>query len=749
MPDLVNTVVHLRADQVSLLLDLTESQLPVVLHWGADLGELAAGDATTLIAASTRPLAGNVVDRPVRAALLPEHRTGWLGRPGLSGSRSGRDWSPNFGVTRVELDGREIEPTAEITLVSAGAGSLVVEAVDDAAGLGLQIHVELAPAGVVRTRVELTNLGDEAYTVNDCVIAYPVPPIAREVLDFAGHWGKERTPQRRTLTTGMHLREGRHGRTGLDATTLLHVGTPGFGFADGEIWAVHVGWSGNHTHYAERLSTGEQVVGGGELLLPGEVVLGRDESYGTPWVYGAYGVGLDAIARRFHRWLRARPTHPDVDRPVTLNVWEAVYFEHDKDRLVDLAERAANVGVERFVLDDGWFGARRNEAAGLGDWIVSPEVWPEGLHPLVDKVVGLGMQFGLWVEPEMVNPDSEVARAHPEWILATGDRWPVPSRFQQVINLGHPDCYGYIRDALLAILEEYPIGYLKWDHNRDLIDAGRSPGGEPGVHAQTLAAYRLMAELKAAHPGLEIESCSSGGGRVDLGVMEIADRVWVSDDIDPLERQQMLRWTTQLLPPELMGSHIASGRSHTTGRMHDLSFRAATAVFGHLGIEWDLARASEDELTELAEWVAFYKEHRALLLGGDLVRLDFPDPAVLLHGVVASDRSAALYAFVSVALSDVVQVGRLALPGLDPDRRYRVRPVPIGQRPRGLSRPAWWGGPAPARVPGISAHAETWRTWPTDALDGVVLSGAVLGRAGLTAPRPHPEQAVLLEARAV
>ena len=150
------------------------------------------------------------------------------------------------------------------------------------------------------------------------------------------------------------------------------------------------------------------------------------------------------------------------------------------------------------------------------------------------------MQFGLWVEPEMVNLDSDVARAHPEWILATGGRWPVPSRFQQVINLGHPDCYAYIRDALLAILDEYPISYLKWDHNRDLIDAGRSPGGEPGVHAQTLATYRLMAELKRAHPGLEIESCSSGGGRVDLGVMEIADRVWVSDCIDPLERQQML-----------------------------------------------------------------------------------------------------------------------------------------------------------------------------------------------------------------
>src|ERR687897_2404015 len=673
VPEHLDAFVSMRTDGVSALVDLTRGRLPALVHWGAELDHPNPSDYVALIEAGVHPVGLNLVDEPVRLSLVPEHWTGWVGRPGINGSRAGRAWSPQFTTTSLLLNGQRPERASDHRLVvHDGPALLEVRASDETAQLELTIRLELTTGGLLRSQLELTNRGHE-YGLNDCVLAYPVPPVARELLDLAGRWAKERIPQRQPWRIGAHLREGRKGRTVADAATLLHAGEPGFSFSRGEIWAVHVGWSGNHTHYAERLSTGEQVVGGGELLLPGEVVLGRDESYRTPWLYGAYGVGLDAIARRFHRWLRARPTHPDVDRPVTLNVWEAVYFDHDKDWLVDLAERAAKLGVERFVLDDGWFGARRNDAAGLGDWIVSPEVWPEGLHPLVDKVVGLGMQFGLWVEPEMVNPDSEVARAHPEWILATGDRWPVPSRFQQVINLGHPDCYDYIRDALLAILEEYPIGYLKWDHNRDLIDAGRSPGGEPGVHAQTLAAYRLMAELKAAHPGLEIESCSSGGGRVDLGVMEIADRVWVSDDIDPLERQQMLRWTAQLLPPELMGSHIASGRSHTTGRMHDLSFRAATAVFGHLGIEWDLAKASEDELTELTEWVAFYKEHRALLLGGDLVRLDFPDPAVLLHGVVASDRSAALYAFVSVALSDVVQVGRLALPGLDPDRRYRVR----------------------------------------------------------------------------
>ena len=309
------------------------------------------------------------------------------------------------------------------------------------------------------------------------------------------------------------------------------------------------------------------------------------------------------------------------------------------------------------MLDDGWFGGRRHDRAGLGDWTVSTDTWPDGLHPLVDKVKALGMQFGLWFEPEMINMDSDAARAHPEWVMATGDRLPVEARFQQVINLGIQECYAYIRDAMFAILSEYQIDYIKWDHNRDLVDAGTQPEGRPGVHEQTLAFYRLVDEIKAAFPGLEIESCSSGGARVDLGVLERTDRVWVSDCIDPHERQEMHRWTTQLIPPELMGAHIASGESHTTGRVHDLDFRAATAVFGHLGIEWDLAKASESELTELAAWIDFYRQHRSLLLAGELVRADFPDPALNVHGVVSADRDQAIFSMVAVDRSSG-RVGR-------------------------------------------------------------------------------------------
>jgi alpha-galactosidase len=436
---------------------------------------------------------------------------------------------------------------------------------------------------------------------------------------------------------------------------------------------------------------------------------------------------------------------------VTINVWEAVYFDHDLDHLVDLAERAAALGVERYVLDDGWFGSRRNDLSGLGDWQVSPDVWPNGLHPLVDKVTGLGMEFGLWFEPEMISMDSDTARAHPEWVMATGGRLPVESRFQQVINLGIPECYAYIRDAIFAILAEYDIGYIKWDHNRDLIDAGTQPAGRPGVHEQTAAFYRLIDEIKAAHPGLEIESCSSGGARVDLGVLERTDRVWVSDCIDPLERQQMHRWTTQLIPPELMGSHIASGRSHTTGRDHDLNFRAATAIFGHLGIEWDLAKASEAELAELADWIAFYKQNRDLLLGGDLVRLDFPDDTLNATGVIAHDRSRAIYSYASVARSEVVLLGRVRMPGLDPHRRYRVQPALLQHAPSGLRPPAWWNVTAEWDhdvYEDVAAHKPPRYVAKGDT-PGVVLAGSVLASVGLAAAPINPDHSVIYLVQAV
>ncbi len=425
----------------------------------------------------------------------------------------------------------------------------------------------------------------------------------------------------------------------------------GFGFRHGEVWGVHLGWSGDQRYLAQRLNTGIALIGAGEILAAGEVILGSGESVTTPWAYAVYsGEGLDGASARLHSMLRRRQRYPSKSRPVLLNTWEAVTFDQSYEKLVELADVAAEVGIERFVIDDGWFGTRRDDSAGLGDWYVATDVWPRGLSPIVDHVRSLGMEFGLWFEPEMVNLDSDVARAHPDWVMGTAGRMPHSWRNQQVLDISNPEAYAYILERLDSLVSEYRIDFIKWDHNRDLADPVHRAGpkaGRAAVRDQTLATYQLMDELRRRHPALEIESCSSGGSRVDLGVLERTDRVWASDNIDPIDRTRIVMGLATLLPLELIGAHVASERSKTTGRRHDLALRLTIALFGHQGIEWDITTTTPEERRGLSEWAALAKSFRPLLFGGQLVRIERPsDPGTALFGVVSMDKSEALFVLV-------------------------------------------------------------------------------------------------------
>lgn len=715
---------HLRAGGVSIALDWRDGGIPVVAYWGADLGPLSTADVVAL-ADMGRPFVDprHTPAVAIRPRLVLLEADGWKGRPGWAGHRkSGEAWSPRPALKEVTADSAELSVGDGAAVL--GEGELAFRLEDPRIGLELDLTLQVLSSGLIRVSGRVVNTGSGDYLLEELSFALPLPPTVDELLDFAGGWTRERVPARMKLGNNIHLHESRHGRTGFDAAPFLLCGPHGFDFEQGRVFGVHVGFSGNHRSWTERTDSGVQVIGGGELLLPGEVTLAPGAEYRAPWVYFTTGDGLDSAAHSVHEWLRARPSHPGADRPVVLNVWEAVYFDHDLLRLRELADRAARIGVERFVLDDGWFAGRRADDAGLGDWVVDDSIWPEGLHPLVDHVRGLGMEFGLWVEPEMISPSSDVARAHPEWILATGDRLPVEWRRQQVLNLTIPAAYDHVLTQLDAILEEYAIAYLKWDHNRDLISAGDAArGGAAAVREQTLAAYRLMDDLRRRHPCVEIESCASGGGRMDLGMAEHAQRFWPSDCIDPLERQDIMRWSTQLLPLELLGSHVASPVSRTTGRVSTLDFRGSTALFGSFGIEWDLTVADDAQLDDLAEWVAYFRRHRQLLFDGRLHRRDLGDDGMRLRGVVARDRSCALYEIASLRRGDTSTPGRAPLPGLDWARRYRVSIAPIGGA-KGVFAPPWMADP-------------------------VELSGAVLAGAGVHVPQMFPEQAVLIEVEEV
>jgi alpha-galactosidase len=694
-------ILHLRAAGSSLVLDARGTRVPALVHWGRDLGALTVPELAALADALVPAVPPSAVDVPLHLSVLPALVEGWSGRAGIEGfwSASGR------GPGAFTLDGVEAvgDRAALLRLVSADLRLVVLT------------DVELTEQGVLRVRHTLENAGHDTFELTSLDTVLPVPDRARELLDFSGLWSHERRPQRSAPGHGVWSREQRHGRPGHDDPYLLAVGTPGFAFRSGEVWAAHVAWSGDKRLWSERASLGRSVVAGGELLAPGELRLAPGERYVAPWLVAAWSdAGLDGLSDRFHPWIRSWAT-VRLPRPVVLNTWEAVYFDHDHATLDRLVDAAAAVGVERFVLDDGWFTGRTDATRALGDWTVDRATWPDGLHPLIARVHARGMDVGLWVEPEMVSPDSELARAHPDWVVG-GESIPT-WRDQRTLDLGNPDAYAHVRDALLALLAEYPIAYLKWDHNRDLLDGS--------AHRQTTALYRLLDEIRDAAPGLEIESCASGGARIDLGVLARTDRVWTSDTNDPLERQTIQRWTGVLVPPEYLGGHLGAPVAHTTGRSSSIAFRCATALFGSAGIEWDLTSASEQDLADVTAWLTAHKLWRPLLHTGRVVRADSADPAVLVHGVVAPDASSALFAVVALGSPEAALPAPVRLVGLDPGRTYRVRTT----------------GPSPLQVQAAPA--------PWFAAGEVTLPGHVLAEVGLAAPLLAPEQAVLLAVETV
>lgn len=698
---------------------LADSRGVRVLHWGsAEVDDLEA-----LAASSLPSVTFSSFDAPRVLTVLPGESDGWSGTPALSWHRAGVG-----SAAQLEFIG------VEEFAVEGGAGA-VLQFADAVARARVELRMQLDRFGVLAASLAITSTATAraaALDVQGARLVLPLPERAAEILDHTGRWTQEREPQRQPVRDGSHSRTVRRGRPGHDAPFLTMVGTPGFGFRSGELWAAHLAWSGNHEVHVERLPEGAGVHASalvlGELFAPGEVRLKANETYTSPEVVATWSdAGIDGVSERLHGYARALPAHPASARPLVLNTWEAVYFDHDPAKLERLAETAARVGVERFVLDDGWFPGRDSDRAGLGDWEVDEESWPEGLRPLSDRVHELGMQFGLWFEPEMVNLESRLARTHPEWILGSRDEW----RHQLVLDLGNPAVYSHLLERMSAIVEEARVDFIKWDHNRELHAAVSPYLGRASVGTQTRAVYALMDELRERHPGLEIEACASGGARADLGALAHAQRVWTSDINDPIERQSIQRWTGTLLPPEVAGSHVGPTRAHTTHRESALSLRMLTALFGHAGIEWDITGCSDEELDALTRWSALYRELRGLLHGGVTVRADSADAGELLHGVVSPDRTHAVFAWVRTATSSRAFTPRRSLPGLDPSRRYEVRVrTELGE---------------------ASRHQVADPEWFAQALAGesFVASGAMLTREGVPLPLLDPGAGLLLELRAV
>lgn len=707
----------------SLVIESHADEGPLWRYWGP---RLADGATPGLPLRAQRPLPSFMLDHDQPLTVMPGFGVGWFGQSAVLAHRSGRDFSLAFQSVDVQWQ----QPGQALTLVMT----------DATARVQARLSLALDDHDVLRVVTTLTNLGDADLDVQWLAAAtLPLAARAQTVRSYAGQHNHEFLLQEDRLSRSTWRRESRRGRTTHDCFPGAVVTTAGADADQGLVYGAHLAWSGNHMQTIEWLHDGQYQWQLGAWQAPGELRLAPGASTSTPEVVASLSTeGLNGLAANFHAELRRRlPWAPDADgsrsmrpRPVHLNTWEALYFDHTLPDLYALADAAAEVGVERFVLDDGWFQGRHHDRAALGDWWADPGKYPDGLAPLAQHVVARGMEFGLWFEPEMVNPDSDLHRAHPHWALQLDGRPMLTARNQLVLDLARPEVSDYLFSKMDALLGSLPISYIKWDHNRDLACAGLADG-TPGWQAQVHAAYALMQRIGAKYPALEIESCSGGGGRIDFGVLRHTHRVWTSDCIDAMSRVPIQRGFLQFFPPEIMGSHIGTAPSHSTGRSQSFGFRGAVALPGHLGVELDVRRLDGDTRRQLSGWIALYKQWRERLHHGRVWLGDAGDHCVWqMHGEPGG-RDWLLLTY-RTAPSSLRYMPSVPLAMLDPDQRYRLKVL----RPDGLPASQLYCGSAPL----------------FDALladDGVVMDGSWLRYAGLPLPRTLAETAFIVHVQAL
>ena len=476
----------------TLALSSLSGGIPQVIYWGAPLPK--SDDLTVLARAQMADVTGGMLDANPDLSLCPEASRTFPGQPGL--------------ILR-DTDGTPLLPCFKLAKVDAQALSLAITCED--ADNALTWWAEITLDSDTHVLKLLSGISAERPLHLHWLAApvLPGPQLSDEMIDVAGRWTGEFQLNRTPWSPGIRYRENRTGRTGHEHFPGLIVPGRGATNTSGEAWAFHYGWSGGHRMIAEELPDGRRQIQFGHAA---RMETDPATEFRTAPLYAVYSSdGLNGVAVSFQRHLRDRIVtwpKPDAPRPVHYNCWEAVYFDHETTKLKDIADIAADLGAERFVLDDGWFGNRDDDTRSLSDWTVDPRKYPDGLGPLIAHVHELGMTFGLWFEPEMINPDSDVHRAHPDWALGGEDQ--TLGRNQKVIDMANPAVLSFIHERMSALLSAHEIDYIKWDHNRVLPmpDA-----------AQTRGSYALIDRLRREFPLVEIESCASGGGRIDFGIL--------------------------------------------------------------------------------------------------------------------------------------------------------------------------------------------------------------------------------------
>ena len=596
------------------------------------------------------------------------------------------------------------------------AETLEIRLEDPVNGLRATVRYTLfADRPVVARSVRLENGGSAPLILRTAMsAAFDLPDDDWELTQLSGTWARERHLHTGRLLPGRRSVGSVRGASSAEHNPFLLLRRPGTTEAAGEAISVSLVYSGSWLGEVEVDPLGTARVRIGIHPETFAWPLAPGAAFDTPEAVIAWsGSGVGAMSDAYHDLYRdrlARGPWRDRPRPVLLNSWEGVYFGFDEPTLIEMAEATADLGIELFVLDDGWFGKRDDDTTSLGDWVVDRRKLPNGIDALARAVEATGVRFGLWIEPEMVSEDSDLFRAHPDWAVGIPGRPRTPSRQQLLLDLARPEVVDHLVTVLSELLGSAPISYIKWDFNRYVTEAFSPslPADRQGEwhHRYVLGLYDLYRRLTEAFPEVLFESCASGGGRFDPGLLAYAPQAWTSDDTDAVERLA-IQWGSSLAYPlSSIAAHVSAVPNHQVGRVTPLSTRAAVAFFGVFGYELDPRRLSDAEKAEVRDQVAFYVARRELFQRGRFVRLRSPfegDGNETAWAVVSADGARAVVGHYRVLARPVPQRNRLVLRGLDPGRRYRV---------------TVWAGPSPAEPP--------------------TFGGDELMTAGLPIEPPHP-----------
>lgn len=637
---------HFGCDRQSLVVCAKNSQLAQIVYWGTVLPD--AQDLSALVAACEWDVTGGMLDENPAITICPT---------------SGDSFPGVAALDLRNLRGDRLLPRFEFVAADHGAHHLTLTYRDDHLGLTYQAWLRVDPKTHIVSAAGRLDAQDPIAVNWFAAPVFPAPQAGDDIVDFSGRWIGEFQINRTPWSAGIRMRDNPTGRTGHEHFPGAYVPCRGATNTQGSVYAFHYGASCGHKMVAEELPDGRRQIQFGNAT--GTEVAAKTV-YETGTLYASYSdTGYNGCAVAFQRHLRdniVQFADPNRPRPVHYNSWESVYFTHDLTTLKDIAKRAADLGAERFVLDDGWFGTRDDDTQSLADWVIDARKYPNGLRPLIDHVHSLGMTFGIWFEPEMINENSDVFRAHPEWVLGPLDQ--IRGRQQLVLNMALPMVRDYLFDRIDAVLRDNAIEYIKWDHNRVLPhpDADQMRG-----------TYDLLDRLRQAHPHVEIETCSSGGGRIDFEILKRTQRVWLSDSNDALERLRIQHNAALFLPSAVTGSHVGPRVCHTSGRTLNMAFRAWVAAQRHMGFEMDPRELTTDEAQILQTVTQWWKDNRDWMMDADILRLDSDDPAVIAEQQMAQSGDRFVVFAGRAGTSDQILPRPLRLTGLDPKASYRIR----------------------------------------------------------------------------